>query len=66
MVEVLEHSVVIVNGREIGAAMIAAEVQNHPAADVRGAAQALREQDDLRSREVAAMMLERLDRRPRD
>ena len=33
MVEVLEHSVVIVNGREIGAAMIAAEVQNHPAAD---------------------------------
>ena len=40
--------------------------QNHPAADVRGAAQALREQDDLRSREVAAMMLERLDRRPRD
>ncbi len=39
--------------------------QNHPAANVRGAAQALREQDDLRSREVAAMMLERLDRRPR-
>jgi transcriptional regulator len=39
--------------------------QNHPAANVRGAAQALREQDD-RSREVAAMMLERLDRRPRD
>lgn len=33
MVEVLEHSVVIVNGREIGAAMIAAEVQNHPASD---------------------------------
>lgn len=40
--------------------------QNHPAANVRGAAQALREQDDLRSREVAAMMLERLDRRPQD
>ncbi len=40
--------------------------QNHPAANVRGAAQALREQDDPRSREVAAMMLERLERRPRD
>lgn len=40
--------------------------QNHPAANVRGAAQALRRQDDTRSREVAAMMLERLDRRPRD
>lgn len=40
--------------------------QNHPAANVRGAAQALREQDDPRSREVAAMMLERLDRRPPD
>lgn len=40
--------------------------QNHPAANVRGAAQALREQDDLRPREVAAMMLERLDRRPQD
>ena len=40
--------------------------QNHPAANVRGAAQALREQDDPRSWEVAAMMLERLDRRPRD
>ncbi len=40
--------------------------QNHPAANVRGAAQALREQDDPRSREVAAMMLERLERRPHD
>jgi transcriptional regulator len=40
--------------------------QNHPAANVRGAAQALREQDDLRSRDVATMMLERLDRRPPD
>ena len=40
--------------------------QNHPAANVRGAAQALLGQDDLRSREVAAIMLERLDRRPRD
>ena len=40
--------------------------QNHPAANLHGAVQALREQDDPRSREVAAMMLERLDRRPRD
>jgi transcriptional regulator len=40
--------------------------QNHPAANVRGAARALHEQDDFRSREVAAMMLERLERRPRD
>ena len=40
--------------------------QNHPAANVRGAAQALHGQDDPRSREVAAMMLERLERRPRD
>lgn len=40
--------------------------QNHPAANVRGAAQALGRQDDPRSREVAAMMLERLDRRAHD
>lgn len=40
--------------------------QNHPAANVRGAAQALHGQDDPRSREVAAMMLERLERRPHD
>ena len=40
--------------------------QNHPAANVHGAAQALRRQDDTRSHEVAAMMLERLDRRPQD
>ena len=33
MAEVLDHLPVIVNGREISAAMIAAEVQNHPAAD---------------------------------
>lgn len=33
MVEVLDHSPVIVNGREISSAMIAAEVQNHPAPD---------------------------------
>ena len=40
--------------------------QNHPAANVQGAAEALGKQDDSRSREIAAMMLERLDRRPRD
>ena len=33
MAEVLDHLPVIVNGREISAAMIAAEVQNHPASD---------------------------------
>lgn len=33
MAEVLEHPCVIVNGKQIEAALIAAEVQNHPAAD---------------------------------
>ena len=50
MVEVLEHSVVIVNGREIGAAMIAAEVQNHPAADA----------DEARAAAARALVLRQL------
>jgi len=33
MAEVLEHPTVLVNGCEISAAAIAAEVQNHPAPD---------------------------------
>ncbi|MBL0001182.1 MAG: hypothetical protein IPO97_09370 [Sphingomonadales bacterium] len=37
MVEVLEHPPVLLNGREIDAAAIAAEVQNHPAPDAHAA-----------------------------
>lgn len=40
MAEVLEHPPVIVNGREVDAAAIAAEVQNHPAPDAHSAWQA--------------------------
>ena len=37
--------------------------QNHPEANVRGAADGLREQDDANAHEIAALLLERLDRR---
>lgn len=37
--------------------------QNHPEANVRGAAAGLREQDDANAHEIAALMLERLERR---
>ncbi len=37
--------------------------QNHPEANVRGAADGLREQDDANAHEIAVLMLERLDRR---
>ncbi len=37
--------------------------QNHPEANVRGAAARLREQDDADAHEIAALMLERLERR---
>ncbi len=39
--------------------------QNHPEANVRGAAAGLRGQDDADAHEIAAWMLERLERRPR-
>ena len=38
--------------------------QNHPEANVRGAATGLREQGDADAHEVAALMLERLERQP--
>ncbi len=38
--------------------------QNHPGANVRGAATGLREQGDADAHEIAALMLERLERQP--
>lgn len=37
--------------------------QNHPEANIRGAAAGLREQEDANARDIAALMLERLGRR---